>query len=118
VLDIDTGVNDVDIDTLATGTMIFILGEGAERELRAVADARETLKKDCMSMSHIHGEMSALLTHPGSSPLDFLGPDDLIALNIVHFRHFPNPLENSVRELASVAFDMAVEHVTNPTIIV
>lgn len=45
VLDIDTGVNDVDIDAFATGALIFVLIESAERELRAVADARETLKK-------------------------------------------------------------------------
>ena len=69
-------------------------------------------------MSHIHGEMSAFLTYPGSSRLDILGPNNLVVLNIVYFRHFPNPLENSVRELASVAFDMAIEDVTNPTIIV
>ena len=45
VIDINTSVNDVNIDTLAAGTMIFILGESAKREFRAVADARETLKK-------------------------------------------------------------------------
>ena len=69
-------------------------------------------------MGHIHSEMNAFLTYPGSSPLDLLGPDNLVALNISHFGHFPNLLENSVRELASVASDMAIENMTNPTIIV
>ena len=45
VVDIDTSVNDVDIDTLATETMIFVLGESAERELQAVADARDPEKR-------------------------------------------------------------------------
>ena len=43
-----------------------------------------------------------------------MGPDDLVALNIVHFGHFTNPLKNSVRELAGVALDMTIEHVTDP----
>jgi hypothetical protein len=45
VLDIDTSINDVDVYTFAASTFIFILGESAESELRAVADACETLKR-------------------------------------------------------------------------
>jgi len=62
--------------------------------------------------------MSIFLTYPGGRGLDLVGPDNLVTLNIVHFGHFANPLENSVRELTSVALDMAVEHVTNPAITV
>jgi hypothetical protein len=47
VVDIDTSVNDVDIDTLARIGMIFILGEGPKGELWPVADASETLIKTC-----------------------------------------------------------------------
>jgi len=47
-----------------------------------------------------------------------MGPDDLVALNIVHFGHFANPLKNSVREFTSVALDMTIEHVTDPAITV
>ena len=59
-----------------------------------------------------------MLTYPGGRSLDLVGPDNLVALNIVHFGHFANPLENSVRELASVSLDMAIEHVTDPAITV
>lgn len=69
-------------------------------------------------MSHTHGEMSILLTYPGGRFLNILGPDNLVALNIIHFGHFTNPLKNSVRKLASVALDMAIEHVTDPAIAV
>ena len=47
-----------------------------------------------------------------------MGPDKLVALNIFHLGHLTNPLENSVRELASVALNMAIEHVTDPAITV
>ena len=45
MVDINASVNDVDINTLATTMLIFILGEGAEGEPWAVANTRETLKK-------------------------------------------------------------------------
>ena len=69
-------------------------------------------------MGLIHGEMSALLTYPGGSCLDFLGLDNLVALNIIHFGHFADPLKNSGGELASVALEMAIENMTNPAIII
>jgi hypothetical protein len=47
VLNIDTSVNDVDIDTLAPIFVKFILGEGSKGELRPVADACETLIIAC-----------------------------------------------------------------------
>ena len=43
VVNIDTGVNDVDIDTLARIGIILILGEGSKGELGPVADACEPL---------------------------------------------------------------------------
>lgn len=43
VTDVDTSVNDVDIDTLARIGIILILGEGSKGELGPVADACETL---------------------------------------------------------------------------
>lgn len=43
VTDMDTSVNDVDIDTLARIGIILILGEGSKGELGPVADACETL---------------------------------------------------------------------------
>jgi len=45
VTNVDASVNDVDINTFAGSTIIFIFGESAKGELWAVADARETLKK-------------------------------------------------------------------------
>ena len=121
MVDVDASVNDVDINTLAASMIIFILGESADGELWAVADTRETLKKRLRryeSYSWRKEHMSILLTYPWGRGLDLLGPDNLVALNIVHFGHFANPLENSVRELASVALDMAVEHVTDSAITV
>ena len=43
VLNIDTSVNDVDIDTLARIGIVLILGEGPKGELGPVADACEPL---------------------------------------------------------------------------
>ena len=43
VIDIDTGVDDVDINARTAVRVVLVLGESTERELRAVADARETL---------------------------------------------------------------------------
>ena len=43
VIDIDTSVDDVYIDTLARIGIILILGEGSKGELGPVADACETL---------------------------------------------------------------------------
>jgi len=43
---------------------------------------------------------------------------NLVTLNILDFGHLPNPFENSVRELASVALDMAIVNVADPAIIV
>jgi hypothetical protein len=46
--DMDTSVNDVDIDTLASIIIILILGEGSKGELRPVANACETLIIACL----------------------------------------------------------------------
>ena len=43
VLGVDTGVNDVDINARTAIRVVLVLGEGTERELRAVADARKAL---------------------------------------------------------------------------
>lgn len=43
VLNVDTGVNDVDIDTLATLWVVNVLGESSETKLRTVACPCETL---------------------------------------------------------------------------
>jgi hypothetical protein len=43
VINMDTSVNDVDIDTLARIGVKLILGEGSKGELGPVADACETL---------------------------------------------------------------------------
>lgn len=43
VINMDTSVNDVDIDTLAPIGVKLILGEGSKGELGPVADACETL---------------------------------------------------------------------------
>ena len=43
VVDVDTGIDDVDIDALTAVLVILILGEGAEAELLAVTDPRKTL---------------------------------------------------------------------------
>jgi hypothetical protein len=45
VVNIDTSIDDVDINTLATIGVIFVLAECAEGEFGAMADACETLKK-------------------------------------------------------------------------
>lgn len=118
MFDVDASVNDVDVNTLAATRRIFILGESAEGEPWAVANTRETLKKRLRGYESYSWRMSYLLTYPGGSLLDLMGPDNLVALDIVHFGHFANPLENSVRELASVALDMTIEHVTDPAITV
>jgi hypothetical protein len=44
VVNMDTSVNDIDIDTLAAVSVILILGESTKRKPRAVADACETLQ--------------------------------------------------------------------------
>ncbi len=72
----------------------------------------------CVSMNHIHSEMSILLTYPGRTCLDFLGLHNLITLNIIDFRHFTNPLEDLVRELPCITLDMAVEYVTDAAVII
>jgi hypothetical protein len=69
-------------------------------------------------MSHLHGEISAWLTHPWSRSLDSLGLHNLITFNIIDFRHFANPLEDPVRELSCVALDMAIEYVTDPAVFI
>lgn len=43
VIDIDTGVDDVNVDALATARVVLILGEGTEGELGTVAYPRKTL---------------------------------------------------------------------------
>jgi hypothetical protein len=45
VADMDTSVDDVDINTLATIGVIFVLAESAKGEFGAMADACQTLKK-------------------------------------------------------------------------
>ena len=112
---IDTSVDDVDIDTVAPTSLKLVLGEGSEGELGPVADACKTLI--IVPMSHSHGKISALLTYPRSRFLDTLGLYNLITLNIIDFRHFPNPLEDPVREHSCVALDMAIVYVTNPAVI-
>ncbi len=62
--------------------------------------------------------MRALLTYPGGRYLDILGLHNLITLNVIDFRHFPNPLEDPVREFSCVALDMAVEYVTDAAVII
>ena len=44
VVKVDTSVDDIDIDTVASERVMFVLGESAKRELLAVADACETLE--------------------------------------------------------------------------
>ena len=73
MFDVNAGVNDVDIDTLATGTIIFILGESAERELRAVADARETLKKGLRVGESHSWQNERISTVPRGQTSGFLG---------------------------------------------
>ena len=43
VVDVDTGIDDVDIDALTAVLVILILGEGAEAELLAVTDPSKAL---------------------------------------------------------------------------
>lgn len=45
VLDIDAGINDVHVDTLASLSRVEILGECAKGEFSAVSDTSETLQK-------------------------------------------------------------------------
>lgn len=40
VVNVDTGVDNIDINTLATIGVILVLGKGAETELRSVTDTR------------------------------------------------------------------------------
>ena len=47
VVDVDTSVNDVDIDALTTTRVVLVLGESAEGKLGTVAYPRKTL--DIMS---------------------------------------------------------------------
>lgn len=53
VINVDTGVNDVNINTLAAGRLILVLGEGAEAQLGAVADAGETLYGDASALLRV-----------------------------------------------------------------
>ena len=43
VVHVDTGVDDVYVDTLPTLSVVLVLGEGAEGKLLAVADTSQTL---------------------------------------------------------------------------
>ena len=45
VVDVDTGVDHVDIDALTTFTIVHVLGEGGESELGPVADPGQTLQE-------------------------------------------------------------------------
>ena len=59
-----------------------------------------------------------LLTYPRSGVLDFLGLDNLVAFNIIDFRHLANSLDDAVRKLPSIALDVAIEDVADPTVII
>jgi len=62
VVDIDTSVDDVDINTLATIGVIFVLGESAEGEFGAMADACETLKKR-LRVDELHSRRNERITN-------------------------------------------------------
>ena len=47
VVDIDTSIDDIYIDTFTTIRIVNILGEGTETELRSVTDTRKTLILTC-----------------------------------------------------------------------
>jgi len=53
VTNVDASVNDVNIDTFAGSMIIFILRKSTGVELWAVADTRETLKKDSVALVSI-----------------------------------------------------------------
>lgn len=76
-MDIDTGVNDVDVDTVAPIGTILIFGEGSEAELGAVANACKTLNVNCIDESFTwrnkrmaDAPMEQISGQPGSSQSD------------------------------------------------
>jgi hypothetical protein len=68
-------------------------------------------------MSHTR-RTSAPRTYPRSGPLDFLGLDDLVAFNIIDFRHLANSLDDAGGKLPSIAIDLAIEDMSDPTVII
>ena len=53
---------------------------------------------------------AALEPYPGRSVLSTLYADDLVALNVIHFRHRPDLVECGVRETRGIALDDSVVH--------
>lgn len=53
VVDVDTGVDNVGVDALSTGTLVLVAVEGTERERLAVRDPRESLSSRVPGLVHV-----------------------------------------------------------------
>jgi len=43
MINVDAGIDDIDVNTLAAGRVVFVAGEGSETEFSTTGDTRKTL---------------------------------------------------------------------------
>jgi hypothetical protein len=92
VVDVDTGVDDVDVNALTASRVVLVESEGSETESLAVRDTRET---------------------PWSKALSVHRMNNRVLLDISHLRHLPNALDDGVGETTRVALEVTVVHLTD-----
>lgn len=111
VIDVDTSVDDVDVDTFTAMLVVDVLSESTEREFGSVTDPCKALQ---VTVSLYDITAICCMTYPRRRPLHFLSTNDLVAFNVINLGHLPNPLHHAVGEHARVPLYMTIIDLADP----
>jgi len=106
MVDIDTGIDDVDINALSAVRVVFILCESTESQLGTMTDTSKTLFRQTSL-----GEGLSLrreYTYPWRRALSLLCANNLILLYKHNFRQSPYLFNDLFRKAARVTGDVAI----------
>ena len=110
VVNVDTGINDVHIDTLTASRIIIVDRVCVGAELLTVRGTRKTLRDGISRQSRDEcGE-----TYPWSRVLSLVSVNNRILFNVRDLWRLPDSLDDAVGETASVTREIAVVHMADP----
>ena len=68
VVDVDTRIDDVDVNTLTTGRVVLVESESPETKSLTVRDTRETLKESVIAYCATKPERNSPMEHSAECP--------------------------------------------------
>ena len=107
VVDVDTSIDDVDINTLTTSRVVLETSENSETKSLTVRDTCETLKEGVITYCTTKPERNSPMERIAKCPL--YG----ILFDISNLQHLPNTLDDGVGETTRIILEATVVHLTD-----